>query len=97
MQLQQLLRLPKSTLNVFFYFFLLPWVVKRGLFSTFITRGLLVIAQSENFLSKRVSFHPSISPFIMKAYEVYACKHFTRSHGEGWKLLLITRRRKYFV
>ena len=60
-----------------FLFFLLPWVVKRGLFSTFIMRGLPVIAQSEKFLPKGVSFYPSISPFTMKAYEGYACKHLT--------------------
>ena len=29
---------------------------------------IAVIAQSENFLPKGVSFYPSISPFIMKGY-----------------------------
>ena len=60
-----------------FFNFLLPWVVRRGLFSTFITRGLPVIAQSEIFLLKGVSFYPSISPFTMKAYEGYTRKHLT--------------------
>lgn len=57
-----------------FIIFLLPWVVRRGLFSTFITRGLPVIAQSENFLLKGVSFYPSISPFTMKGYVGHARK-----------------------
>ena len=59
-----------------FYFFLLLWVVKRGLFSTFITRGLPVIAQSENFLLKGVSFYPSFSPFITKGYAGHACEPY---------------------
>ena len=32
-----------------FLFFLLPWVVKRGLFSTFIMKGLPSITQSKIF------------------------------------------------
>ena len=80
-----------------FLFFLLPWVVKRGLFSTFITRGLPVIAQSEKFLPKGVSFYPSISPFTMKAYEGYTCKSPLLTNGKEGKSLLITRRRKKFV
>ena len=94
MQIQQLLCLQKSTLNVFF---MLPWVVRRGLFSTFITRGLPVIAQSEIFLLKGVSFYPSISPFTMKGCEGYACKNLMLTNGEEGKSLRIARRRKYFV
>ena len=48
----------KVNVERIFLIFLLPGVVRRGLFSTFITRGVPVIAQSENFLSKGVSFHP---------------------------------------
>ena len=81
----------------FFNFFLLPWVVRRGLFSTFITRGVPVIAQSENFLSKGVSFHPSISPFTMKECEGYACRNLMLTNAEEGKSLRIARRRKYFV
>lgn len=36
----------KVNVERIFLFFLLPWVVNGGLFSTFITRGLPVIAQS---------------------------------------------------
>ena len=80
-----------------FLIFLLPGVVRRGLFSTFITRGLPVIAQSEIFLLKGVSFYPSISPFTMKGCEGYACKNLMLTNGEEGKSLRIARRRKYFV
>ena len=62
-------------------------MVNGGLFSTFITRELPVIAQSENFLPKGVSFCPSISPFTMRAYEGYACKSLLPTNGEGGKSL----------
>ena len=72
-------------------------MVRRDLFSTFITRGLPVIAQSEIFLLKGVSFYPSISPFTMKGCEGYACKNLMLTNGEEGKSLRIARRRKYFV
>ena len=62
-------------------------MVNRGLFSTFITRGLPVIAQSEIFLLKGVSFYPSISPFTMREYEGYACKSLLPTNGDGGKSL----------
>ena len=62
-------------------------MVNRGLFSTFITGGSPVIAQSENFLPKGVSFYPSISPFTMRAYEGYVCKSPLPTNGEEGKPL----------
>ena len=62
-------------------------MVNRGLFSTFITRGSPVIAQSENFFPKGVSFYPSISPFTMREYEGYACESLLPTNGDGGKSL----------
>lgn len=44
-------------------------------------------AQSEIFLSKEVSFYPSISPFTMKECGGYACKNLMPTNGEEGKSL----------
>ena len=84
MQIQQLLCLQKSTLNVFF---LLPWVVNRGLFSTFITWGSPVIAQSWKFFAEGGFILPLYFSVYMRAYEGYACKSLLPTNGEGGKSL----------
>ena len=91
MQIQQLLCLQKSTLNVFF---MLPWVVRRGLFSTFITRGLPVIAQSWNFFAEGgfilpLYFSVYYEGIWRRSQKISPAKHRRRRE--------ITRRRNYFV
>ena len=96
MQIQQLLCLQKSTLNVFFNFFCSRGWSEGACFLHLLREDLPVVAQSENFLLKGVSFYPSISPFSMEECEGYACKNPLTNGGEG-KSLPIARRRKYFV
>lgn len=96
MQLQQLLRLPKSTLNVFFYFFCFHGWSEGACFLHLLQEDYRSLLKVENFLPKGVSFYPSISPFTMKECEGYACKNPLTNGGEG-KSLPIARRRKYFV
>ena len=69
MQLQQLLRLPKSTLNVFFNFFCFHGWSMGAWFLHLLREDYRSLLKVENFLPKGVSFYPSISPFTMRAYE----------------------------
>ena len=97
MQIQQLLCLQKSTLNVFFNFFCSRGWSEGACFLHLLREDHRSSLKVENFLPKGVSFYPSISPFTMKAYEGYTCKSPLLTNGKEGKSLLITRRRKKFV
>ena len=87
MQIQQLLCLQKSTLNVFFNFFCSRGWSEGACFLHLLREDHRSSLKVENFLPKGVSFYPSISPFTMRAYEGYACKSLLPTNGEGGKSL----------
>ena len=80
----------------FFNFFASMGGQKGSVFYIYYER-ITGYAQSEIFLSKEVSFYPSISPFTMKECEGYACRNLMLTNAEEGKSLRIARRRKYFV
>ena len=57
-----------------FYFFCFHGWSEGACFLHLLREDLPVVAQSENFLLKGVSFYPSISPFTMKGYVGHARK-----------------------
>ena len=87
MQLQQLLCLQKSTLNVFFNFFCSRGWSEGACFLHLLREDYRSSLKVEIFLPKGVSFYPSISPFTMREYEGYACKSLLPTNGDGGKSL----------
>ena len=96
MQLQQLLRLPKSTLNVFFNFFCFHGWSIGACFLHLLREDHRSSLKVENFLPKGVSFYPSISPFIwghMKAMPVNLSCQPTEKEGNHSKKKIFCLRR----
>ena len=87
MQIQQLLCLQKSTLNVFFNFFCSRGWSEGACFLHLLREDYRSSLKVEIFLPKGVSFYPSISPFTMREYEGYACKSLLPTNGDGGKSL----------
>ena len=87
MQIQQLLCLQKSTLNVFFNFFCSRGWSEGACFLHLLREDHRSSLKVENFLPKGGSFSPSISPFTMREYEGYACKSLLPTNGDGGKSL----------
>ena len=96
MQIQQLLCLQKSTLNVFFNFFCSRGWSEGACFLHLLREDHRSSLKVENFLPKGVSFYPSISPFIwghMKAMPVNLSCQPTEKEGNHSKKKIFCQRR----